>query len=176
MEPLINSSLINFLAEMGRRMEAPARLYLLGGSALLLLGNPRPTLDIDYLGEDINKTNWQNDLDQLGCEMHINLDPVPLHQFIPIPTGASERHIFYQLFGLLEVYIYDPYAIAISKIERGFDTDISDVVFLIQAGLIELNKLEEMLSNALKQSREYDMDEIAARRHFELVRKKISES
>jgi hypothetical protein len=157
-------------------MAAPARLYLLGGSALLLLGNPRPTLDLDYLGEDINKTSWQNDLDKLGREMHINLDPVPLHRFIPIPVGATDRHIFYQLFGLLEVYIFDPYAIAISKIERGFDTDISDVVFLIQAGQVELNQLEEMLSNALKQSSEYDMDEKAARQHFELVRKKISES
>jgi len=55
--PHLSESLIQaFLARLGERYEKPATLYLLGGSALLLLGSPRPTIDIDYLGVSTQPT------------------------------------------------------------------------------------------------------------------------
>ena len=45
-----------FLSALGNRYSRPAQLYLLGGSALCLLGSPRPTVDIDYVGDDLKRT------------------------------------------------------------------------------------------------------------------------
>jgi hypothetical protein len=48
MEPVTAASLDTFLQKLGQRIHQPATLYLLGGSALYLLGNLRKTLDVDY--------------------------------------------------------------------------------------------------------------------------------
>jgi hypothetical protein len=55
MESVAKETIQIFLAEVGRRYDKPGVLYLLGGSALCLLGNSRPTLDIDYVGDDLRK-------------------------------------------------------------------------------------------------------------------------
>lgn len=49
------SQIIALLTEVGQRHQQPATLLLLGGGALRLLGSPRPTLDIDYVGHDLHK-------------------------------------------------------------------------------------------------------------------------
>lgn len=49
-----------FLESLGERYKRPAKLILLGRSALCLLGNPRPTVDIDYVGDDLQKDEFQN--------------------------------------------------------------------------------------------------------------------
>ena len=48
MEPITAAVLRLFLQRLGARYPRPATLYLLGGSALCLLGSPRVTLDVDY--------------------------------------------------------------------------------------------------------------------------------
>ena len=58
MEPVTTDILNEFLTRLGERYSNPATLYLLGGSALLLLGNPRQTLDIDYT-TDLNPQEQQ---------------------------------------------------------------------------------------------------------------------
>jgi hypothetical protein len=49
MEPVTPESLAQFLTRLGERCLHPAVLYLVGGSALRLLGSPRETLDVDYM-------------------------------------------------------------------------------------------------------------------------------
>lgn len=46
------STLENFLAEVGNRLSFPTQLILLGGSGLILLGHHRPTIDIDFEGDE----------------------------------------------------------------------------------------------------------------------------
>ena len=48
-----------FLETVGQRCARPAQVSLLGGGALCLLGHPRPTLDIDYVGDDLHKDDLQ---------------------------------------------------------------------------------------------------------------------
>lgn len=48
MEPITSLALQNFLQQLGDRLAQPTTLYLLGGSALCLLGSPRETRDVDY--------------------------------------------------------------------------------------------------------------------------------
>ena len=48
MEPVTTDLLMLLVRRLGERLEQPLRLYLLGGSAMLLLGSPRATKDVDY--------------------------------------------------------------------------------------------------------------------------------
>jgi len=48
METVTLQGLQAFFQRVGEQFPTPATLYLLGGSALCLLGSPRETLDVDY--------------------------------------------------------------------------------------------------------------------------------
>ena len=113
-------------------------------------------------------------MERLADELRIDLDAVALERFIPIPQDSSERHIFFKRFDQLEVFIFDPYAIAISKIERGFDSDLDDVVFMLRSGFIELDRLAEMLEITLQRAAEFDLHPDTAYQHFDLIRSKTS--
>ena len=133
MAPVTATNLESFLQHLGERWPGPVTLYLLGGSALCLLGSPRVTLDVDYMVEVVEKdaARFQAVLTELATEMQLDLEDVPLAEFIPLPPGAWERRCAIGRFGQLEVYIFDPYSIALSKIARGFEADIEDVVFML---------------------------------------------
>ena len=51
MEPVTWDLLLEFLHRLGERFPFPGSVYLLGGSALCLLGNPQVTQDVDYTYE-----------------------------------------------------------------------------------------------------------------------------
>ncbi len=145
MEPVTPDSLMTFLARLGERCDRETRLYLLGGSALRLLGSPRETLDVDYAADVPPETAqaFRQALGQLADEFHLDLEEVPLAEFVPLPPLAHERHRLVGQFGLLEVYLFDPYSIALSKIARGFESDLEDVLFLLRTDTIEFAALEQ---------------------------------
>lgn len=47
------------LSTLGERVPPESRLVLVGGSALALLGSPRVTIDIDFVGDDLNPDPFQ---------------------------------------------------------------------------------------------------------------------
>lgn len=110
MPELADDTILTFLAAVGRRHPHPARLLLLGGSALCLLGSPRPTLDIDYVGDDT------------------------------------------------------------TKIDRGFDTDIDDIVFLIRRDFAQLETLEPVVQYAATRSSEFGLSQREMFDHLQAVR------
>lgn len=59
MEAIAAEQINAFLTELGARHRLPATLVWLGGSALCLLGSGRPTLDIDYVGDDLYENELQ---------------------------------------------------------------------------------------------------------------------
>jgi len=115
MEPVTSVNLRAFLQRLGERYPDPATIYLLGGSALCLLGSPRATLDVDYAFEIApeDKARFQAALAALAAEMRLDLEDVPLDEFVPLPPGARERRRTVGRFGQLEVYIFDLYSIAL---------------------------------------------------------------
>jgi len=153
-----HSDIQDILRTMGMRVPPFSRLVLLGGSALLLLGSPRQTLDIDFIGDDVHPNELHQLIIQIAKELKIHVEPVPLDEFIPIPMGSEERTIHMGPYGNLEIYIADPYSIAISKLDRGFETDIEDIVFLAREGYIDLAELERLTQEAIHLSHEYDLD------------------
>jgi Nucleotidyltransferase of unknown function (DUF6036) len=119
MATIESEQVLAFLKEVGKRYPSFAKLILVGGGALCVLGSPRPTLDIDYIGNDLQKDNLQIVMDEVANEMGFDVDAVPVPGVIPLLPGGQKRNILVGNFGKIEVSIIDPYAIALSKLDRG---------------------------------------------------------
>ena len=153
-----NSEIKIVLQKIGANVPAGSELILVGGSALALLGNVRPTIDIDFIGDDVCPNELHQSILQMAEELGIYADPVPLERFIPLPKDSDQRRIRIGQFDNLEIYVADPYSIALSKIDRGADTDYDDLLFLVQNGHVALDRLETTLNEALPHAREFDLD------------------
>lgn len=170
----MNSSQIQSILEMlGKRVPASSRLLLLGGSALILLGSQRPTIDIDFIGDDVSPSEFDIAIMQAAKELKIFIEPVPIERFIPLPAGSDGRKIRIGKYGNMEVYVADPYSIALSKLDRGFDTDFDDILFLIQNKHVEMKELERMAQVVLTRAREFDIDPADFLAHLEIVRGRL---
>jgi len=175
MEPITTSTLKKFLGVLGDRISEPVSLYLLGGSALCLLGSPRETLDVDYSFES-STAELDKLVKTLGDELKLDFEAVPLQEFIPLPPGALQRRRFVGRYGLVEVYIYNLYSISLSKIARGFDSDFDDVLFLLQQGLIELAELERLFLLILPKSASADIIPAEFSAYFAELKRRLAKS
>ncbi len=178
MEAVTSVHLRAFLQRLGERYPGPATIYLLGGSALCLLGSPRATLDVDYTFEIApeDEARFQAALAALAAEMRLDLESVSLDEFVPLPPGARERRRAVGRFGQLEVYIFDLYSIALSKVARGFEADLEDVVFMLRERLIEFGELERFFEHILPQAPRADIIPQEFRAYFEEVRRRVAEN
>jgi len=167
------AEILDFLRQLGERYSGSGTLFLLGGSALCLLGNPRRTLDIDYIAEcpPGEAAELQAAIESVAAEMKLELEAVPLDEFIPLPDDVDTRHCWVGQFGGLMVYIYDPYSIALSKVARGFEADLQDVLFLLRQDLITLEQLETHVAAALPRAAQFDIAPAEFRQHLEEIRR-----
>jgi hypothetical protein len=173
MEPVTSIVLQQFLKKLGEQFPHPIKFYLLGGSALCLLGSPRETLDVDYSMEPPSPEIEQI-LRQLSSEFHLDLESVPLAEFIPLPPNAEKRHRFLGRYGQVDVYIYDLYSIALSKISRGFESDLEDVEFLLARNLIKWDELEKYFKDILPRAKTADIDSKEFESYFNTLKKHLS--
>jgi len=151
-----NAEIQSVLQTMGTRVPPASRLVLVGGSALSLLGSLRPTIDIDFIGDDLHPEPLHQLILQIAEELDIDAEPVPLDKFVPLPQGSEERVIRMGQFGNLEIFIADPYSIALSKIDRGADTDYDDLVFLVRHNHVDMDTFERILQEALPHASQFD--------------------
>lgn len=145
------------LSILGEQVPPNSQLLLLGGSALTLLGSPRQSLDIDFFGDDVNPNELHRTIMNKAKELKLQVDAVPLDRFIPLPEGNEQRNIYIGKFANLEIYVIDPYSIALSKIDRGIFTDFDDIVFLIKNNYINLEELENITQKAISQAGKFDL-------------------
>lgn len=153
-----NAEIQAILQNIGTRVPPDSQLTLVGGSALALLGSPRLTIDIDFLGDDLHPSPLHQTVLEIARELKIYAEPVPLERFIPLPKGNEERTIHIGRFGNLEIYVADPYSIALSKLDRGADTDLDDIVFLAHNNLIRMDEFELMVRDALPQAKKFEFN------------------
>jgi len=140
-----------FLEELGRRFERPASIYVFGGSAILLLGGPRSTFDVDFTFtiEAERADQLRQTIQTLAAEMDLDLEESEPAEFMPLPAGVEARRQPIGRYGEIEAYIFDLYSVALMKIDRAFPSDIEDVHFLIQNGHVDLAALEQRMSEIL---------------------------
>lgn len=153
-----NAKIQSILKSIGERVPPASKLILVGGSALALLGSSRQTIDIDFVGDDVNPNELHKTILQAAKELKVIVEPVPLDRFVPLPKGSTERVIHIGQFGNLDIFVADPYSIALSKLDRGFDTDLADIIFLIQTERINFNEFERMVQEALPHARQFDFN------------------
>ena len=101
----------------------------------------------------------------------LNIEEASPADFIPLPSGYRERSPFIGRYGQLEVFHFDLYSTALSKIERGTEGDLDDVLSLLRNGRIEFADLagcfEEIMVRYATESIKQDPAEY--RRKFDIL-------
>jgi hypothetical protein len=139
----------HFLERLGRQVQTPGRLYLVGGTTMVYEGFRATTVDVDVLVEADDPGPLMSAIRALKDELDINIEFASPRDFIPLPSGWRERSVFIGRFGPLEVFHFDHYSMALSKIERGTERDFQDVVALVQNGRLDLADLDVQFEEIL---------------------------
>lgn len=169
--------LYRFLQRLGQCYRHAGELYLVGGSSLLLVAAKTSTFDIDVKFEVPleHQTAFIRCLRQVGRELGVPVEQASPDQFIPMPSGYIERRRFVGRFSNLDVFHFDFYAVALSKLHRGNDKDFADVISMTQQGLIELTALEGYFQEILPRYEDLlSADPTGFRRKFALFQEKIA--
>ena len=129
--------------ELGRAVAPETRMYLTGGATAVLEGWRSSTVDIDVRFEPDSDAALTRIRD-LKEELEVNVELASPLDFLPPLEGWRERSRFRFREGNLEVFDFDPYSQALSKLERGFDLDLQDVRSMVESGQVEPAKLLEV--------------------------------
>jgi hypothetical protein len=62
----------------------------------------------------------------------------------------------------------------LSKIARGFEADIEDVMFLLRTGVIEFAELERLFGAVLPKASQADIDRKEFRAYFQEIRRRLT--
>lgn len=135
-----------FLEELDQLVSSDVSLHCFGGFVVTACyGLPRPTADLDVLL--IFPSDAQATLVKLAgphSELHkkhdVYLDVVTIASY---PDNYEERlkEVFSGVFQHLRLLALDPYDLALAKLERNFQRDRDDVVFLADAVPLDLDVL-----------------------------------
>jgi hypothetical protein len=153
MRPSVDKAAIeSFLQQPGRTFRKPARLYLVGGAALVHLGvRPGFTQDIDIQVSGAHEGELIVAVQRLIQQQQVNVEFASPGDFIPLPSQWEMHAQFAGRYGTIDVFYFDFYSIALSKIERGNNRDIADVKLLVQQGIITLSELDAAYQEVLAQ-------------------------
>lgn len=117
--------------------------YLTGGATAVLIGWRGSTIDVDIALEP-EQDELLRELPRLKDELAINVELAAPGDFIPLPPDWRTRAISVGREGRLLFAHFDPYAQALSKLERGHATDLEDVAAMLELGLVERPRLAEL--------------------------------
>src|SRR5438067_10470949 len=81
--------------------------------------------------------------------MNINIEFASPGDFMPLPKQWEMNAKYIGRYGSIDVFYFDFYSIALSKIERGNTRDINDVKLLVQQGVITLAELDVAFNEIL---------------------------
>ncbi len=125
------------LAEATRR---PLQVYLVGGATAVLEGWRDSTVDVDLrFGDDSDAA--LRAIPALKERLNLNIELASPADFIPVKAGWEDRSPFVAQEGTVTYRHFDLYAQALAKIERGHETDRTDVAELLDRGLVDRARL-----------------------------------
>ena len=163
-----------FLQSLGRRYTMPGRLYLVGGTTMVYEGFRQQTLYIDISFEvaDEYHSAFVAAVRDLKEQLSLNIEEASPAEFIPLPSGHRERSQCMGRYGQLEVFYFDLYSTALSKIERGTESDFDDVLTLLDRGRLALSLLSEYFDEIVTRyaTESLKQDPIEHRRKFEILK------
>ena len=150
-QPVSRDRIESFLRWLGNHYRHPARFYLVGGTSVVYEGLRRQTMDIDLAIEVAagNHGELLAVLREARDTLDINIEEVAPSDFIPLPAGYVDRHQFIGRFGEVDVFHFDLYSTALSKIERGRRQDQLDVIALLESNRLKWDRLQAMYAEIL---------------------------
>ena len=168
-----------FLNQLGKRFRGAGQVYLVGGTTMVYEGFSTQTLDIELTFElnPADHTDFIRVVRELKEELHVNVEEASPGHFIPLPSGYETRCQFLGRYGGLEVFHFDLYSMALSKIERATAEDFSDVLALLKRNWIQIEMLEETFREILPRyateslkgdSREFEQKFVALKKMWEI--------
>jgi hypothetical protein len=132
-----------FMRALGAEADADGAAYLAGGATAVLFGWRETTIDVDVSFAPESDPLLRA-IPRLKDELRINVELVSPADFVPVPSGSEDRHIFVTREGRLSFYHFDPYAQALSKLERAHAQDLADVRSMLDTGLVEPRRAREL--------------------------------
>ncbi|MGH2447797.1 MAG: DUF6036 family nucleotidyltransferase [Chloroflexota bacterium] len=158
-EPATVDRIELFLRQLGQRYRGAGRIYLVGGTQMVLAGFRRQTDDIDYVVRlEHDDGDFISAVRSLIRDLNLSVESAGKGDFIPLPAGWEERSPFIARYGRLDAFAFDPVSTSLAKIERGAARDTQDVLALVHSGIVDLETLRAAL------------DEIAPRLEHESIR------
>lgn len=118
-------------------------MYLTGGATAVLEGWRQSTVDIDVRFEPDSDAALSR-IGEIKERLGVNVELASPLDFLPALDSWRERSRFRFREGNLEVFDFDPYSQALSKLERGFELDLADVRSMVSSGRVEPKKLSEL--------------------------------
>jgi Nucleotidyltransferase of unknown function (DUF6036) len=171
--PVDRDRIEQFLRRLGERFRKPGRVYLVGGTSMVFEGFREQSIDIDLTFEVMSSDHSEmiQAIRELKEQLALNVEEVSPGDFIPLAEGYRERAVFVGRYGQLDIYHFDFYATALSKIARGTEEDLHDVLALLRAGRVEWDLLEryfeEIRSRVSAESLKQDVNQF--NRNLEIV-------
>lgn len=144
-EQVTSERLQEFMKVLGERVTQPTRIFLVGGSTAVMLGWRDSTIDIDLKVVPESDESLQL-FAGLKERLDVNIELASPDDFIPELPGWEARSTFIAQLAKVTFLHYDFYAQALAKLERGHDSDLSDVRHLFRAQLIDPEKLMDLFS------------------------------
>lgn len=142
-EPADAERVRKLAAEIGRAVAAGTKMYLTGGATAVLEGWRESTVDVDVRFEPDSDPALRR-IAALKEELEINVELASPLDFLPALPGWQERSRFRFREGNLEVFDFDFYSQALSKLERGFELDLKDVKSMLDSGELDPGQLLEL--------------------------------
>lgn len=148
MRPDIPEPWLFFLQEVDNQLPRKVEIHCIGAFALLLLlGDVRPTADIDFI--EVIPKRAEGQLQEIGgvdselSHRHrLHLDSVGVASY-PCEYHTRLIEVTPNTFKNLKVKILEPHDLALSKISRNSPKDWDDVRLLVERGKIRADVLRE---------------------------------
>lgn len=129
--------------ELGKTVAPGTRMYLTGGATAVLEGWRESTVDVDVRFEPDSDAALAK-ISELKERLSINVELASPLDFLPALHDWQGRSRFRFREGNVEVFDFDPYSQALSKLERGFELDLEDVASMVSSSQVEPLKLLEL--------------------------------
>jgi hypothetical protein len=157
--------------ELGRAVPPGTRMYLTGGATAVLEGWRKSTVDIDVRFEPDSNAALSR-ISEIKERLSVNVELASPLDFLPALPGWQERSRFRFRDGNLEVFDFDPYSQALSKLERGFELDLEDVRNMVESDQVEPVRLVGLFEQVESQLYRFpSVDPASLRRAVESLEK-----
>lgn len=155
MRPDADADRVRALArDLGRHATRRVRMYLTGGASAVIEGWRASTMDVDLRLEP-DDAGILSRIPAAKEAIPVNVEFASPPDFVPELPGWRDRSVYAFTEGRVDVYHFDFYSQALSKLERAHELDLLDVRAMRDAGLIDPGRLPTLLDEVEPQLLRY---------------------